>query len=881
VSKVQVALLEHAATRYDKGESEREEVVMPNAPAGELLHCPIRGNVIAPERAADGLRYSEEKRRIDTIRFLLGKGYPAAHIKIETTLLRFGHKGRNSFRTDLAVLDSPVSTLPTSIDELKSHIRLIAEVKRDNFEAKTAKATQVYPALDFIQDVSALGLYWDDTEQRLFYRSLKGTKTLTHETSAVLLPRWGQQLGVVRLTVSDLRPTNLLELFIKIEDRLHPEVPDKSRRFVIMLQLILLKLFDEHTHHQPSQEVDVQDFTDAPAGDADIVKVFEKLLAKAVAFYGRYLPDPVPTKFGLTGSMLRTVSALLAPITILGARRDVIQDFYMHFAQGMYKWDLGQYFTPTEVVDFIVSLVNPQAGDQIKDPACGSGDFLIASLHHGRERGVNLSDTIWGADNSENAVQVCVLNMVLNGDGKSNIRKEDSLQLSTKDVDTFSALLCNPPFGVKIVENRFEVLRHFDLGHEWTITDDGAKRSLTIATSQQTGLLFAELCVRQARPGGRVGIILPNGYLGNSSTRYLAFREWLLRNVRLVAIVAFPRFTFKKSGADVSASVVVMEKRETPLARAKDSERYPFYSGLLESVGWSVGDKRAERVYRRDPQTGAYLLDALNERIIDADFDRVLDDFLGSKVATVFPWIAEGRPAPSRSNGWSVSIADVLARADLSIDPKRWCERVSQVRKKISKLEHFALRDVVDVIPVVGIPTEKSAIFNYVDIEATADGVAMPDPLRGWQLPDRARHRAAPGDIFVGKVWSSVGKWFIAGNHCDKMVVTNGFHRLRIKPGKGKYLLDIVAALNTEAYRIQARAFATGSDGLADLSESNLSDIVLPVVTNKATRATLKPVVDALLSGRSTVASIVSELLAEGALPVVNVPSRSSHVVQV
>ena len=71
------------------------------------------------------------------------------------------------------------------------------------------------------------------------------------------------------------------------------------------------------------------------------------------------------------------------------------------------------------------------------------------------------------------------------------------------------------------------------------------------------------------------------------------------------------------------------------------------------------------------------------------------------------------------------------------------------------------------------------------------------------------------------------------------LAARNGFHRLRLKSGKGRYLLDLVAALNTEAYRIQARAFATGSDGLADLSEHNLLEIVLPEVTNEKTREML------------------------------------------
>jgi type I restriction enzyme M protein len=104
------------------------------------------------------------------------------------------------------------------------------------------------------------------------------------------------------------------------------------------------------------------------------------LLAKAVKFYGKYLPDKVSEKFAIDGSLLRRCTKLLAPISILRSRRDVIQDFYMYFAKGLYKWELAQYFTPTEVVDCVVEVLNPQPGEHVKDPACGSSDFLISTL---------------------------------------------------------------------------------------------------------------------------------------------------------------------------------------------------------------------------------------------------------------------------------------------------------------------------------------------------------------------------------------------------------------------------------------------------------------------------------------------------------------------
>jgi hypothetical protein len=72
------------------------------------------------------------------------------------------------------------------------------------------------------------------------------------------------------------------------------------------------------------------------------------------------------------------------------------------------------------------------------------------------------------------------------------------------------------------------------------------------------------------------------------------------------------------------------------------------------------------------------------------------------------------------------------------------------------------------------------------------------------------------GEVFVGRIWGSVGRWFVAGGDLTGYRVSNGFHRLRLRDGKDAMILDLVVGLNTEAYRIQARSFCTGSDGLAE-----------------------------------------------------------------
>ena len=131
---------------------------------------------------------------------------------------------------------------------------------------------------------------------------------------------------------------------------------------------------------------------------------------------------------------------------------------------------------------------------------------------------LKVNKRIWGVDNSPNAVQVAVLNMLLNGDGKTNIIKDDSLENIKKYAEKYDVITCNPPFGTKIVEKRSMVLRQYDLGFEWYIDEAGVlKKTDTLLSQQETGILFVEVCVKECKPSGRIAIILPNGYTNASA----------------------------------------------------------------------------------------------------------------------------------------------------------------------------------------------------------------------------------------------------------------------------------------------------------------------------------------------------------------------------
>jgi type I restriction enzyme M protein len=854
-------------------------------PEASLLHCPIRGDLRVQQRAADSLTFTEEKHRIDAIRYLVQRKYPSENFGIETTLFRLGNNGRNSFRTDFAIYDRPFDDVRgKSLEKKLEHIRVLAEIKRDNSSADVAKAMQVKAALQMVPDLGTLGVYWDDIEQRFFYRHVDGKRPTVQVFDAPIskIPDWGTEVGSTQLTFNDLDPAkDLVRIFDEIEDALHTYVTDKGERYRLIQQLLLTKIHDEALHRAASKAhiaLAFQDFSVEAISDSEALRRLDAALLKAAAHYNQYLPHDkqIASRFDCPAEALRNCSKLLAPINLLKSKVQVIQAFYMKFAQSLYSWDLAQYFTPHEVIDFIVDIVNPRAGEHIHDPACGSADFLISAF---RRAGPTSENCVWGSDNSKQAVQVSILNMVLNGDGKTQIINQDSLESYSSKSKKFAAVLCNPPFGTKILERRFQVLRKFDMGHKWAPEDSKqADLNLTdeVRSAQQTGILFAELCVRLTQPGGRIGIILPNGYLGNRSAEYVALREWLLRQTRLIGIVAFPRFTFKKSGADVSASVMFLEKRSEPLKRARESKGYRFYAGNIESVGWRAGDKTAVPLYRRDPENGTLLLSNDNEPILDADFAEVLDEFLRSPATSGADWIFEDRELPRGSQTWSINIKDVVSSAALNLDPKRHSYKFNKLRKDILSTPSFKIGDVLEMVKTDRTKISAAEFYKYVEIENVGVGEYDYVELRGWELPQRAKLYASTGDIFIPHLWSCAGKWFMAAGDCKNVIVTNGCAQLRVREGKEEYLSDLLIALCSEEFAIQIRGLSTGSDGLAEISDDDLLEIVLPRSVNADLKSQVTKHVQPLITGSARFSKYATTVL-ESTRSFPAPPRRKSH----
>jgi len=263
------------------------------------------------------------------------------------------------------------------------------------------------------------------------------------------------------------------------------------------------------------------------------------------------------------------------------------------FMVDYFKGKMGQFFTPRPIIDFAVKLLEPKHNDLVIDPSCGSGGFLLSVLdtvrHNAEEEyDEKEADDIWhkfaknnlyGIEINDQIARICKMNMIIHDDGHTNVISTDSLTF-LKDIkelhrgftkDRFSLLLANPPFGavVKSAEKEKKYLDQYKLG-------EGRQ-------NQKTEILFIERCIDFLKPGeGRMGLVLPDGILTNSSLQYV--REVLLERCVITAIVSLPQFAFSHFGAGVKSSLVFARKK----GKGEVVDDYPIFMAMAEKIGYDA-----------------------------------------------------------------------------------------------------------------------------------------------------------------------------------------------------------------------------------------------------------------------------------------------------
>lgn len=316
------------------------------------------------------------------------------------------------------------------------------------------------------------------------------------------------------------------------------------------------------------------------SGSDSALSTFAKSLSDAVFL----IPKP---------SLLSAAVDLIANLDLNNA--DTAGDLYEYLLSKLSTSGInGQFRTPRHIIRMMVELIEPQLGDRICDPACGTAGFLFTALNyvleqntspeliqvdedgskHGfvgdrmtpHQRDIFQNKMFFGYDFDQSMLRVASMNMWLHGLDAPHIAYADTLSKRFEQRERYDIILANPPFKGSL-----------DHG-------DCCSSLLSEIKTKKTELLFLILALRLLDVGGKAAIIVPDGVLFGNSAAHTSVRKLLVEENQLEAVLSMPAGVFRPY-AGVSTAVLVFSK-------GGSTNNVWFYD--MQADGFSLDDKRVE-----------------------------------------------------------------------------------------------------------------------------------------------------------------------------------------------------------------------------------------------------------------------------------------------
>jgi len=423
------------------------------------------------------------------------------------------------------------------------------------------------------------------------------------------------------LKKKDLKKSlNLKKTFVSINNHLYGKLKyadtDTRARSKEIINLLLCKLVDE-INKSPEDEMEIY----VREGETD-----EELLERIQTFFQLNVKKKYPNVMGeneqitLNKDLLFIIIKELGPISLLESSKDILSDAFEIFVSKMLKDEGGQFFTPPNIVKFMVNYLDPEEDSKVLDPACGHGGFLLetkdllwSKIDNGQKK-VRIISNLHGIDKDLFLARICKLYLEILSSGKSNVFCEDSLDpLSYREQakkiiknNYFDSVLTNPPFGAKIPINRKDILNEYEFGYVWKNIDGNWQKQEKIVKQQPPQILFIERCVQLLKDGGKLGIVLPEGIFGNPSNRYIW--EFLESNGKILGIISLDQNTFQPYTCNKTSILFFQKLKDIP-------ENYKIDFAIIDNVGHDK-DGKTQYILNKD---GTKKLDNDKNPIINYD----------------------------------------------------------------------------------------------------------------------------------------------------------------------------------------------------------------------------------------------------------------------
>lgn len=538
-------------------------------------------------------------------------GYPKTIIR---TRPQWRVKVRPSDQKKEYPVDIAVFSAPEHDDD---NVEIIIECKKKNRKDGRSQLE------DYLRFSRARVGVWFNGDERLFLKKTEKSGRIDFE-EIPNIPRHGQRLeDVGKFARKDLRPaTNLKSVFRAVRNYLAANAVGITRDEVFAQQIINIlfcKIYDERF---TKADATVSFRAGIGEKDADVKARISKLFEHVKKTYNDVIE--ISDSIDLDDRSLAYVVGELQMFSIIDSERDAVADAFEVFIGPSLKGPQGQFFTPRNVVKMVVDMLDPNENDRIIDPACGSGGFLVEALRHVWRRveaqGVELSwpeseifsakqqaaiRNFRGIDKDNFLSKVAKAYMAILGDGRGGVFCENSLERPSNwqaftqnevKLGSFDIVITNPPFGKKLAIDSEDILKSFDLGHDWKKDDHGDFQMGAVQDKQPPQILFIERCLQRLKPGGRLGIVLLESIFGMPKYEYIV--DYITKRCKIRAIVTLPEDLFQPY-THAKTCVVILE----------NSPPEGEHDIFMCDVKWCGHDSRGNPTYRTNESGERILLD--------------------------------------------------------------------------------------------------------------------------------------------------------------------------------------------------------------------------------------------------------------------------------
>ncbi|WP_229819272.1 methylation-associated defense system DNA methyltransferase MAD2 [Streptomyces lateritius] len=555
-------------------------------------------------------------------------------------------------KADIAIFESG---MPHTTANLRQVVVCKQEPKRGKNVVKIREPEQAEKDLAELQELmgnedrpKCVDGMWTDGVDFFFLKKVVGDFGVTFEDRSdweVVDGTIGSRTVASHQRLRQADPEMLKIAFRRCHNYIHGnEGMPKDAAFWQFLYLLFSKMYDERVSRGTGRgrfRTGLKEMFDEDGRAAISTRVKELFEDVKTEYKDVFKPSDEIT---LSDRALAFIVSELAPYDLTGTDVDAKGIAYQELVGTNLRGDRGQYFTPRGAVNLMVEMLDPQEDETVLDPTCGTGGFLQATLKHLRDSWKKEAGTFGFPDTDEERerygdrlkayaekhlvgsdfdpflVRATTMAIMTLAQTTGNVFHMDSLafprghlagvELAKKKIPlgkTVDVLLTNPPFGADIPVSDESVLGSFrdGIAKSWgrnKETGEVEASSTSTPTSMAPEQLFIQRAIEWVKPGGRIGIVLPNGILSNPGPTDEAIRRYILEHCWVLASVELPVETFVVDANVNILTTLLFLKRKTEQEvrnyRMGTEKPYPVFMAVAEKVGF---DRRGNDLYKREP----------------------------------------------------------------------------------------------------------------------------------------------------------------------------------------------------------------------------------------------------------------------------------------